>query len=101
MGTSPSASVGDRRGRLRWPWALAGFVLIELTLIGAAFGWVAIYSHLLAPGRSLASYQAHAQVASPIVSVIAGVPVFWGAGRILLRRLGHHAQPTAQAMAGI
>ena len=101
MGTSSPANVGDGPGRVRWRWALAGFVVLELALIGAAFGWVAIYSHVLAPGRDLAAYQAYANVASPIVSVIAGIPAFWGAGRIVRRRLGPDARRTALAMAGI
>jgi hypothetical protein len=101
MGTSSSADVGDGPGRARWRWALAGFAVLEVTLIVAAVAWVAIYSHLLAPGRDLAAYQAYAQVASPIVSVVAGIPAFWGAGRILRRRLGGDARRTALVMAGI
>jgi hypothetical protein len=98
MDTSTEAR--DEAGRIRWRWALAGFAVLELVMIAAAVGWVAIYSHLLAPGRGLAVYQAHAARASPIVSLIAGLPAFWGAGRILLCRLGRDARRTALALAG-
>ena len=99
MGTS-LVETRDEPGRIRWRWALAAAPLLELAMIAAAVGWVAIYSHLLAPGRGLAAYQAHAAIASPIVSLIAGLPAFWGAGRLRLRRLGQDARRTALALAG-
>jgi hypothetical protein len=70
-GTSQAGSTGA---------GLAGFDGLELAMISAAVGWVAIHSHLLA-GRGLAAYQTHAAIAIPIVSLIAGLPAFWGAGR--------------------
>ena len=60
---------------------MAAFVAAEVTMIAAAFGWVAIYSYLLNPGRDLAHYQAYAMMASPYVSLIAGPPIFYSACR--------------------
>jgi len=45
---------------IRWGRALAAFAAAEAGTIAAAFGWVAVYSHLLNPGRDLAHYQAYA-----------------------------------------
>jgi hypothetical protein len=50
--------------------------ILEAIMIGLAFGWVAIYSNLIAPGGEVADYQAYARIASPIVSLIAGPIVF-------------------------
>lgn len=57
-------------------------------MIALAFGWVAVYSHLLSPGHELAHYEAYAQRSSPIVAIVAGVPVFFAAGALCGRRGG-------------
>ena len=67
---------------------LAAFVSLEIVMIAAAFAWVAIYSHVLRPGQSLATYQAYAREASPIVSLVVGIPAFFAAGIWLRKRLG-------------
>jgi hypothetical protein len=53
--------------------------------IACAFLWVAIYSHLIAPGQGEAAYQAYAMRAVPWSAVIAGVPILLGAGWLLAR----------------
>lgn len=53
--------------------------------IACAFLWVAIYSHLIAPGQSEAAYQAYALRAVPWSAVIAGIPILFGAGCLLAR----------------
>jgi hypothetical protein len=53
--------------------------------IACAFLWVAIYSHLIAPGQGEAAYQAYAMRAVPWSAVIAGVPILFGAGWLLAR----------------
>ena len=53
--------------------------------IACAFLWVAIYSHLIAPGQGEAAYQAYAMRAVPWTAVIAGVPILFGAGWLLSR----------------
>lgn len=72
---------------LAWKKVIGGVLAAEILLVAAAFLWVAIYSHLIAPGQAVSAYQQHAQVASPWVSVVVGVPLFYGLGRWLrLRR---------------
>lgn len=66
---------------VRWPRAIAGAVVAEAGQIAAAFGWVAFYSHVLNAGQSVAHYQGYAREVAPWVSVIAGVPIFYAAGR--------------------
>jgi hypothetical protein len=53
--------------------------------IACAFLWVAIYSHLIAPGQGEAAYQAYAMRAVPWSAVVAGVPILFGAGWLLAR----------------
>jgi Kef-type K+ transport system membrane component KefB len=65
---------------------LALTLLLEVVMIGLAFGWVAFYSYLIHPGEVEAYYSGYAQVASPIVSLIAGPAVFGVMARILRSR---------------
>lgn len=53
--------------------------------IACAFGWVAIYAHLIAPGQGEAAYQAYAMWAVPWTAVIAGVPILFGTGWLVAR----------------
>ena len=53
--------------------------------IACAFLWVALYSHVVAPGQGEAAYQAYAMRAVPWSAVIAGVPILLGAGWLLAR----------------
>lgn len=69
-----------------WRKVIGGVLGAEVVLIAAAFLWVAIYSHLIAPGQEMSAYRQHAQVSSPWVSVIVGVPVFYLLGRWLKSR---------------
>jgi hypothetical protein len=71
--------------------SLGGLVL----LVALAYGWVAIYSHWIHPDEDLAFYQAYARVASPWVSVLAGVPIFWGIGALARARLGQASRATS------
>jgi hypothetical protein len=56
--------------------------------IACAFLWVALYSHVIAPGQGEAAYQAYAMRAVPWSAVIAGVPILLGAGWLLARWQG-------------
>jgi hypothetical protein len=60
-------------------------------MIISAFAWVAIYSHLINPGEELAYYQNYAQFASPIVSVVMGIPLWFFACRWVGRKAGFRA----------
>lgn len=71
---------------LAWKKVLGGVLAAEVLLVAAAFLWVAIYSHLIAPGQDVSAYRQYAQVASPWVSVIVGVPLFYMLGRWLKSR---------------
>ena len=86
---------------IRWGAALGGMLVTEIVMIAAAFGWVAIYSYLIHPGESPAFYKQYAMVASPWVSLITGIPIFY----FVCRWIGSHsparAWPTAMAIFGI
>lgn len=87
--------------RVRWISALVGAVLAEVAVIAAAFAWVTVYSYLIRPGLTLSDYEAYAEQASPWVSVIAGLPVFFLAARWAGGREPNSALPTAVALFGI
>lgn len=77
----------------RWGRALASALLAEALQVAAAFGWVAIYSYLIAPGQPVAAYQRYAQLSGPWVSIVAGFPIFYAVARWVAR-----THPTALAM---
>ena len=85
---------------IRWGAALGGALVAEVVLIASAVAWVAIYSHLLHPGESLAFYQRYATSASPWVSVVMGVPVFYLISRWIGSRSPAKAFSTAMALFG-
>lgn len=86
---------------IRWGWALGGMVLAMVAQIAAAIAWVAFYSYVIHPGEAQAHYERYAQVASPWVSVIAGVPIFYLICRWVGSRVGAVAAwPTAMALFG-
>ena len=81
---------------IAWGRAGAGAVIAEIAQIAAAFVWVAIYSYFINPGQPMATYQAHAGVSGPWVSIIAGAPIFYAASRWIAKSL-----PTALALFAI
>ena len=58
-------------------WGVGAAILLHAVMISLAVGWVAFYSLVLDPGRGTGFYSAYAGRASPIVSVVAGGPVFY------------------------
>jgi hypothetical protein len=75
-------------------------LLAEVVQVAAAFAWVAIYSYLVHPGEAPAYYQRYAEVASPWVSLLAGVPIFYLICRWIGSRAPARAWPTAMALFG-
>ena len=71
--------------KIKWGRAAGGALLAQIAQIAAAVGWVAIYSYLIDPGQPVATYQAHAQVSGPWVSILAGGPIFYAASRWIAR----------------
>ena len=65
-------------------------VALEIALV-LSVAWVAIYSYLINPGHDLVYYQNHAQFASPIVSVVVGMPYLFFACRWVGRKAGTRA----------
>lgn len=62
------------------------------TLVGIAFAvivinvaisilYMVLYGHVIDPGHEQAYYTAHAQVAAPYCSIVAGIPLMFLAGR--------------------
>jgi len=82
--------------KINWGRAASGALIAEIAQIAAAFVWVAIYSYLVNPGQPMATYQAHAQVSGPWVSLIAGAPIFYAASRWIAR-----SRPTALVLFAI
>ena len=65
----------------RW-WLAIPFALgVMFFNIAISVLYVFVYSMFINPGQDQAFYQAHAQVAAPYSSIIAGVPLMFLAGR--------------------
>ena len=69
-------------------WGIGATFLLFVIMIALAIAWVAFYSYAVEPGHERAFYEAHAGVSSPIVSVLAGGPVFYMVASWLSRRRG-------------
>lgn len=69
-------------------WGLGGALVLHVVMVALAVAWVAFYSHVLEPGHDRSFYEAYAQRASPIVSLLAGGPVFFLTAAWLTRRRG-------------
>jgi len=83
---------------VRWGAAIGGMLLVEVLMIVAAFGWVAIYSHFIAPGQPVAAYQEYAMATTPWVAFLAGVPLFYLVCRWIGSRSPAKAWHTAMAL---
>lgn len=70
-------------------WGIAGALLLHVVMIALAIAWVAFYSYLLEPGHDQAFYEAYAGRSGPIVSLVAGGPVFYLFAWQLTRRRGN------------
>lgn len=90
---SLDASVVSREkgDRIRWGWVVITAVALVFAVTLAAFVWVGIYSYLIHPGEELSYYQNYAQFASPIVSVVVGIPLWFLACRWVGRKAGTRA----------
>lgn len=82
-----------------WPRVLSATLLAQVVLIGCAIAWVAVYSHVIAPGQPVAAYHAHAQASGPWVSLLAGLPLFYLLGAGLARHRPAAARASALALA--
>ena len=71
-----------------WGWVALTVVGLEIALVLSAFAWVAIYSYLINPGHDSLYYQRYAAFASPIVSVVVGIPYLFIACRWVGRKAG-------------
>ena len=81
-------------GRIPWVWVALTVVVLEIALPLSAVGWVAIYSHFIEPGHHYSYYHKHAEFASPIVSVVVGIPFLYFACRWVGRKAGSRAVAT-------
>jgi hypothetical protein len=87
-----ASAVNQAKGdHIPWGWAAITAVGLEVAVTLSAFVWVGIYSYLIHPGEELPYYQNHAQFASPIVSVVVGIPVWFFACRWVGRKAGTRA----------
>ena len=82
---------------VRWGAAIGGMLLVEVLMIALAFGWVAVYSHLIEPGLPVSVYQDYAMKASPWVAFVTGVPLFYLICRWIGAGKAEKALPTAMA----
>lgn len=75
---------GAKSAWVRWAWIPGLAILIKVLMFAAAFGAVAIYSHLIHTGEEHSFYQEKAKVISPIVAILLGFPLIFWASRFLV-----------------
>jgi len=81
----------SRSGRIPWGWVIGTAIGLEVALVISAFAWVAIYSWLIHPGEAGSYYENYAQFASPVISVVLGIPYWFFACRWVGRKAGTRA----------
>ena len=87
-----ASAVNQAKGdHIPWGWAAITAIGLEVAVTLSAFVWVGIYSYLIHPGEKLPYYQNYARFASPIVSVVVGIPVWFFACRWVGRKAGTRA----------
>jgi hypothetical protein len=84
------SAVNHERG-VRWGWVAVTAFVLEVAIVLSAFAWVAIYSYLIHPGEQAAYYENYARSASPIVSIVLGIPYWFFACRWVGRKGGTRA----------
>lgn len=72
---------------IHWGRALLTACIAMLLMIASAFFWVFIYSAFIEPGHSHEFYEAYAQKASPIESIVFGIPFFLYIGWLTARKV--------------
>jgi hypothetical protein len=84
-----ASAVNQAKGHhIPWGWVAITAVGLEVAVTLAALIWVGIYSYLIHPGQQLPHYENYARFASPIVSVVVGIPVWFFACRWVGRKAG-------------
>ena len=81
----------EKDDHIPWGWVAITAVGLVVAVTLAALVWVGIYSYLIHPGEELPYYQNYAQFASPIVSVVVGIPVWFFVCRWVGRKAGTRA----------
>ena len=88
---SQSAVSQSQGGRIPWGWVVGTAIGLEVALVISAFAWVAIYSYLIHPGEAPSNYENYAQSASPVVSIVLGIPYWFFACRWVGQKAGTRA----------
>lgn len=81
----------EESDHIPWGWVVGVAVGLEVAMVISAFAWVAIYSYLIHPGEERAFYENYAQLASPVVSIVLGIPFWFFACRWVGRKAGNRA----------
>lgn len=81
----------SKGGRIPWGWVIGTAIGLDVALVISAFAWVAIYSYLIHPGEAASYYENYAQSASPMVSIVLGIPYWFFACRWVGRKAGTRA----------
>lgn len=72
---------------IHWGRALLTAFIAMVLMIASAFIWVFIYSAFIEPGHNHEFYEAYAQKASPIESIVFGIPFFLYIGWFTARKV--------------
>ena len=75
-----------------WGWIVGYALLLMVLNVGISVLYMVVYGHVINPGQPESHYQEHVQIAAPYSSIIAGIPLFYLAGRFLTRRWSQHSR---------
>lgn len=65
----------------RLPLIVGTALLVLVVNVAISVLYMVVYSYLINPGHDTAFYQAHAQIAAPYSSILAGMPLMYLAAR--------------------
>ncbi len=55
-------------------------MLVLVANVAASIGYMIVYGHVVDPGHDAQYYNDHIQIAGPYCSIVAGIPLMFGAG---------------------
>jgi hypothetical protein len=71
-----------------WFKVIGWAILVHVILIMLSIAEVFVYSIVFNPGQDQKTYEAHAQVSAPYVSILLGIPVFYLITRLIFSKNG-------------
>ncbi len=66
-------------------WIVLAALLVMVANVVASILYMVVYGHLIDPGHEAKYYNDHIQLAGPYCSIVAGIPLMFLAGRLVVK----------------